>query len=192
MISQSMLIDHDLKISIPIKECIASPETTKSQMLQEYFKLILKKKEDINVSTIYKEQAWATRYDNWIGDIWKIKHPNLRNYRFKALIKDIFAKERMKRFGMSDSDLCEICGACESVQHQLFECVNARKIRTMAEQINPQLNIPDCYALIEVSADREVELLKCLIIKQLIQIDRSKMMTFDDFKKQYMWYSNIS
>ena len=43
----------------------------------------------------------------------------------------------------------------------------------MAEQINPQLNIPDCYALIEVSKDKEAELLKCLIIKQLIQIDRS-------------------
>jgi len=97
----------------------------------------------------------------------------------------------MKRFGMIESDQCEICGLTESVQHQLFECTNAEKQRQFALRVLPALNLPDLYSLIEVSDEMKHELVKCLIIKNLIQIDRSKSMTFESFEKQFEWFDNI-
>jgi ferredoxin len=123
---------------------------------------------------------------------WKIKHPTLRNYRYKTILKDIFSRERMKRFGMIDSEQCEICGACETVQHQLFDCPNALKIRQFASNIMPGFNVNDLYSLIQVGNDKKCELLKCIIIKFLIQIDRSKGATFEMFQQQYTWYSIIT
>ena len=106
-------------------------------------------------------------------------------------MKDVYCRERMKRFGMIDSDQCEICGACETVQHQLFECPNATKIRMYASQIERELDINDLYGLIEVGKVQNHEILKSLIIKYLIQIDRSKSLTFETFNEQYQLYSRI-
>ena len=192
MIEQNILLDQDLGTYIPIENNIKSPESVSPSKIQEHFKYLLKKVDEIKLCRIYKDNSWNDNPDDWISGLWKIKHPNLRNYRFKAIFKDIFSRERMKRFGMIDSELCEICGMTESVQHQLFDCVNATKIRQYAERIHSDLQLVDLYSLIKIGTDNKAELLKCLVLKQLIQIDRSKSLTYKEFEKLFNWYSTIT
>ena len=98
----------------------------------------------------------------------------------------------MKRFGMMMTDECEICGAVETVQHQLYECGNASRMRQYAKRIDQDLDVPDLYSLIEIGDNSRQELLKSLLIEQLIQIDRSKSLTFEEFTKQVNWYPTIT
>ena len=73
--------------------------------------------------------------EEWLGNIWKMKHPTLRHNRYKAILKDILSREQMKRFGMVGNDSCEMCGRTEMVVHQLFECTNARKLREFSSTL---------------------------------------------------------
>ena len=97
----------------------------------------------------------------------------------------------MKRFGMVESESCEICGAIETVSHQLFECQNAKKQRDFALSISPTLLVPNFYSLLEISTNQKAELIKALIIRNLIQLDRSKDSNRDHFERQFNYYSNI-
>ena len=92
---------------------------------------------------------------------------------------------------MVESEYCEICGATETVQHQLYECQNADKQREFAKSINPKLELNGLYSLIEIGTDPKIELLKTVIIRNLIQIDRSKDISFEKFNGIYEWYCNI-
>jgi exonuclease III len=187
MITNGQLLDSNLGVCIPLSEYVDEPHNIKSIALQDHLKKALNKCESISVATIYKRPEWTNKNEAWISKLWKIKHPTLRHYRFKLLMKDIFCQERMKRFHMVQSEICKICGQKETVQHQMFDCINAQKIRQFAYRIDNNFTLNEFYSLIEVGDDKNMELMKCLIIKLLVQLDRSKVMTFEAFDKLYQW-----
>ena len=115
-------------------------------------------------------------------NLWKIRNPVLRNCRLKVLYKDIFCHERRHRFGISDSPFCKICKNTETVQHQLYECNNAKRMWMVFENIfSVQINYK---SIIIVGPDKCQELVKSLLIKLLIQIDRSEFVSISQIYKR--------
>ena len=105
--------------------------------------------------------------------IWKIKNPALRAIRLKLCYKDIFSNERRHRFGIADSPECSVCNQIETVEHQLYECQNARRLWQMFQAVTgvgPR-SFRDIFLY---NSNSECEIVKSVIIKALIQIDRSK------------------
>ena len=93
--------------------------------------------------------------------------------RLKVLYKDIFCNERRYRFGLTNSPTCDICGQIESVEHHLFSCQNAARLWTLYHRITQQT----MHSLLDVlmcSKETAYEIIKAIILKALIQIDRSK------------------
>ena len=78
----------------------------------------------------------------------------------------MYSNERRFRFGLAPSPQCTSCGQIETVDHQLLECNNAKRIWT-GSRVN------SINSLLSGNSPIEVELFKCVLIKSLIQIDRS-------------------
>ena len=86
--------------------------------------------------------------------------------------KNIYSNERRHRFGLTDSNLCVGCGQIETVTHQLFECSNAVRLWNMFNGTSGT-NVGSFQDLILGSDIIELEVIKAVIIKALIQINRN-------------------
>lgn len=128
--------------------------------------------------------------ENWQNQIWQIKNPHLRGYRLKLLYKDIFSNERRHRFGISDSPNCAICGQVESVAHQFFECANARKLWDLYNRLTGK-SMTDFLQVIVCTERIDIEIIKSIIIKCLIQIDRSNNINLAKLKYEIKKYYRI-
>ena len=104
--------------------------------------------------------------------LWQIKHPVLRAIRLKLCYKNVFSNERRFRFGISDSPLCSNCGQIETIEHQLFECPNAKRLWLMFKDIIGT-EIVSFSKVLTCSLSVEAEILKASIIKALLQINRN-------------------
>jgi hypothetical protein len=111
----------------------------------------------------------------------KIKDPKLRAIRYKILQGDVFCKERMHRFGMSENNLCERCGDIETKSHQLHDCQFAKSMWEHYNKIIRYLKIENASVLSieqailpEKHGNIVSETLKSIILKANIQIERPK------------------
>ena len=143
----------------------------------------------VQAKEVYKQPLWQEP-DNWQKNIWQIKNPHLRAYRLKLLYKDIFSNERRHKFGISDSPNCEICGQVESVSHQLFECTNAQRLWDLYSRLTGK-SIRNMLQIIMATERIDVEIVKSIIIKRLIQIDRSKNVNLAQLKHEIKQYFRI-
>jgi len=57
----------------------------------------------------------------------------LRFFKYRLLHCDIYTKERMLRFKMTQDDLCDFCGRREDIKHMLWDCT---RVKVMWENIN--------------------------------------------------------
>ena len=151
-------------------DCITSRET------QTILKTILKKCCVYNISSKYKDLFVSTQVEmqNWTN-LWLLKNPILRATRLKILYGDVFSNERRFKFGIIDNQDCPICGEIETKEHQLIFCRNASRLWNIAKSL--QIHADEVnYSLksILVTNDIHYEILKSVIFKMLIQIDRSK------------------
>ncbi len=60
---------------------------------------------------------------------------NLKIFKFRLLHMDIFSKERMFKFKMTQNDNCDHCGLKETVKHVLWDCARAREVWNRLEVI---------------------------------------------------------
>jgi hypothetical protein len=59
----------------------------------------------------------------------KVNHStNLRIFKFRLLHMDVFTKERMFKFKMTNNDRCDFCDRKETVKHVLWDCDRARGV----------------------------------------------------------------
>ena len=142
-----------------------------SRVLRSRFLNLKSPIQPVQAKEVYKQPQWPEP-ENWQNQIWQIKNPHLRGYRLKLLYKDIFSNERRHRFGISDSPNCAICGQVESVAHQFFECANARKLWDLYNRLTGK-SMTDFLQVIVCTERIDIEIIKSIIIKCLIQIDRS-------------------
>ena len=153
------------------------------------FRELIKPNQVVLAKEIHKQPAWQEP-EGWQIGIWRIKNPHLRNYRLKLLYKDIFSNERRHRFNLTDSPNCPICGQVESISHQLFECINAQGLWGMYSRLSGKVVRSLLDIIICVESD-ECEIIKSVIIKRLIQIDRSAGLSFQRLKDEVTHYYRI-
>ena len=106
------------------------------------------------------------------SNVWKLKHPALRALRLKLCYKNVYSNERRHRFGLTDSPLCAECQHEETVEHQIFECQNAKRLWAMYRNVTGS-EIRTFGEVLLCSSLVEIEIVKSAIIKALIQIDRN-------------------
>jgi hypothetical protein len=148
----------------------------------------IKKKHRLDDLPIQHDQIFKTLYKN-------VKDPKLRALRYRMLHGDIFCKERMFRFRMSDSPECERCGEVETIKHQFYECDSAFNSWRRYNNILEEIGWGDCKvesyddALLPSTYSNEVsETLKSIVLKMHLQISRplivNKSMILAAFKRQ--------
>ena len=133
----------------------------------------------VNIEKIYKRADWPPPgivFKESFANLWKIKNPALRAVRLKVTYKDVFSNERRHRFGLTNSAACEICSAIESVEHQLFACANANRMWSLFQRMTGA-SVASLLDVLLCTLKVEHEIVKSVLVKALIQIDRSKNIT---------------
>jgi len=64
-------------------------------------------------------RAVSFTWFNNIAHLTSIRH---RNILLRVIHGEIYSKERLFRFGLSDNNLCEHCNEVETIVHKFFEC----------------------------------------------------------------------
>ena len=188
-------IDMHLTVPTEITTCIPNNSqlldilSLKSQSLQRILMKSNEAYEPINLSKIYKDQSMNNSHD-WCSNLWLIKSPALRAIRLKILYKNVYSNERRFRFGLTDSPECQICKEVETVQHQLFDCRNARAMRQLV-QSNYGLEFENLESLIIPGKNSREEMIKSVLLKMLIQINRSEGITEEGFKSMVKYFDKI-
>jgi len=151
-----------------------------TQFLQLLLKNVNKKLSEFNVCAKHQiDAADDTLHDHNRRLYLNVKDPKLRNTRFRILHGDVYSKERMMRFGMSDDALCTRCGEVESTRHLLFDCIESKLFWRHYNELVRKAGWHDCTILnyddviLSVPQDNKVtDTLKSLILKLQIQIER--------------------
>ena len=127
-----------------------------------------------NIGRIYKRNDWPPpgEMTSTFKGIWAIKHPTLRGIRLKTLYEDIFSNERRHRFGLTASPTCLSCGQIESVEHHIFSCNNANRIWNLYLRLTGVM-VTSLFDVVRCDHGIEAEIIKSVLIKALLQIDRS-------------------
>ena len=136
------------------------------------------KYDGLNLGSLEEKKSWF--------NLWKLRNPILRNCRLKIKYKDVFCQQRRHKFGISDSSQCEICGELETVEHQIMNCNNARRMWKVYDKLfGKEIDFKN---VITVDCNMTEELVKAVIIKLLIQIDRSRSLSINHIilRIQYM------
>jgi exonuclease III len=148
----------------------------------------IKQKHRLNDLPIQPDQLFKTLYKN-------VKDPKLKALRYRLLHGDVFCKERMFRFKMSETPECERCGEAETIKHQFYECDSAYNSWRRYNNILEDIGWGDCKVesyedvLLPSKYGNEVsETLKSIVLKMHLQISRplivNKSMILAAFKKQ--------
>ena len=148
-------------------------DKVQSKCLQRLIKDVLRKTVSYKISSKYINFTYNANNEksSWFY-LWKIRNPILRHSRLKIMYKDIYSQERRHRFGLAQSSECLICKEVESVEHQLFECKNARRLWQIYNMIFAE-NIR-FEQIVYSQTILAKEIVKAVITKMLVQIDRSQ------------------
>ena len=114
--------------------------------------------------------------ESMYNNLWEIKNPSLRAVRLKLIYKDVFSNERRHRFGICDSPACDVCGQVETVEHHLFSCANATRMWGLFQTLTG-ISIVSLFDVIYCSSNLEYEIIKSTMVKALLQIDRSQIIS---------------
>ena len=101
---------------------------------------------------------------------------NLNNVKLKSIILraihgDIYSASRMKKFGMTDNNLCPRCGKEETIEHMILACEYTKKIWSIISKLT---NIPHnsmrVVLGINPTHDKSTLTINAEIIRQLMAI----------------------
>ena len=147
----------------------------------------------LRIEKVYKRADWpppGQNYDSSLGSIWSIKNPTLRSIRLKIMYKDIFSNERRFRFKIAPSPLCDLCGQVETVEHHLFLCDNAKRVWQLFYRITGD-RVESLFDVLKCSRQHATEVVKSVLMKSLLQIDRSHDVTERELVSLCLFYLGI-
>ena len=165
-----------------------STKMIKSSLLGQKFPQI-----GARLDKIYKRADWPPpgfSCESMFKNLWSIKNPPLRASRLKVAYKDIFSNERRFRFKLSDSPMCEACGQIETVEHQLFSCQNAQRFWNIFFRITG-CRIDSLFDVINCTSDVGLEIIKSVVIRSLLQINRSRSKLERELTTECSYYIGI-
>ena len=102
-----------------------------------------------------------------------LTNSKLKSTLLRCVHGDVYSKERLQRFGMSDDNLCCRCSKMETTNHMLFECSFTKKLWTEASYITGiiPLSINDVLGINE-RHDKVTLTIHSEILRRLLAIDR--------------------
>ena len=180
---------HSSILVVMENDTFTAVEQIKSSLLRRRFMELRKGPYVVQAKEVYKQPQWQEP-EAWQRQIWKIKNPQLRGYRLKLLYKDIFCNERRFRFNLTNSPNCLHCGQIETVAHQFLECPNAQRLWGMYQRVTGRV-VSNMLEIITCLESPETEIVKSIIIKRLIQIDRSTSINFAAIKLEIKHFFRI-
>ncbi len=101
----------------------------------------------------------------------------LRFFKYRLLHCDIYTKERMLRFKMTQNDLCDFCGRREDIKHMIWECT---RVKVMWEKINAVFGDRITFESIFIGfapTDPILESILTRITRSIVVRDRSNSLT---------------
>jgi len=123
--------------------------------------------------------------------IWGLGFLDLIGVRLKILYKDLFPNYRRFRAGLCLSPSCEICGEIETVDHMLFDCINAKRKWSIYSEICG-VDAPDTlYDAICIYEPYAEEIVKTIVFKTLYAIDRGRHVDVNQIVSKVHKYANI-
>ena len=176
---------------VPLLNKVKDISKTTSKEINDAIKSVLHKNSCYHPSDKFPIDAscFGDIRTTW-HNLWRIKNPTLRAIRLKILYKDVWCQDKRFKLGISTNNKCTICGEPETVMHQLFFCNNAKRLWDLGLKITGSKDLylavddPSTAAkLIEVSPCIPNEIIKSVIFKLLIQIDRSSNLNDKDTKR---------
>ena len=119
------------------------------------------------------ENANEDRLTKLGQSIRSLTNTKLKSILLRAIHGDIYCGTRLKKFGMSDSDMCQRCGYPENIKHLLLECDYVKQIWEICKRftsipidnINAVLGDHDFH-------DKTTLTIHCEIIRRLLAIER--------------------
>jgi hypothetical protein len=142
--------------------------------LQVTLKTALKKTEELD----FKNKMMIEEFDeeNIIKFRKNCKNPKLRNIYFRLMHNDFFTHVTMKKYKMTETDSCPRCGLIETTKHLLLECVHAKNICSLYNNLMTQIGkscelVNNFEEVVKSCNSPEISIVKVKIIQQLIQIE---------------------
>jgi len=116
---------------------------------------------------------------------------NLKIFKFRLLHMDIFSKERMFKFKMSDNDNCSFCGLKETVRHVLWECRRANMVwdhfKLFLIELEMEINLIFENIFIGFNpTDNVVEALITRVTQILLRIDRENSISSAQLRQEIL------
>ena len=122
------------------------------------------------------------------------EHMRMIKYRF--LHCDIFCKQRMFKFKMTDNDLCDYCGVTETISHLVWECERSVRIWAFANEIVGACGIQQRISYESLFTNYEpvdlvLEAVSTKVIQLIFQIDRSNNICEQKLKSELIFLGNM-
>jgi exonuclease III len=136
---------------------------------------------------IARKKVEITNFENKLGfdfdteNILKFrnncKNAKLRNIYYRLIHRDFFTYSRMKKYKMTESDLCPRCGQIETVSHLLWECANVKIVwneyNAFMSKVGQEQELVRSYNSIYTAGNKpSTNIIKIKIIQELIQKER--------------------
>ena len=195
LIRTQALFQVPVRIAWLSTESIMNADQMPTKVLRQALVQIKFPNLQVQIGKIYKRNDWPppgmeSVYEATLSNTWAIKNPTLRAVRLKVLYKDVFSNERRYRFGLVNSPRCDICGGLESVEHHLFSCQNARRLWALYNRLTNQ-GVNNLFDVLICGNNPSFEIIKSIVLKALIQIDRSKDKTEREIVSQCSFFLRI-
>ena len=115
-------------------------------------------------------------YDNLnkLGKLIKsLTNTKLKSILLRALHGDIYCGTRLQRFGMTDTDKCQRCGAPETIPHLLHDCSYVKKIWEICSGLTsiPTTSLNEVLGYHDFH-DKTTLTIHCEIVRRLLAIER--------------------
>jgi len=118
-------------------------------------------------------------------------------FKFRLLHMDIFTKQRMFKFKMIESEVCDICNEVETLRHAIWDCRRAKAVwqsfNCMLQSLAVQVNVSFENIFIGFSPPNFVlESITTRLTQYLLSYDRTKQITQQNVKNLLRNYALLN
>ena len=107
---------------------------------------------------------------SWLNNLNRLTSTAHKNAVLRYIHGDIYSRDRLFRFGLAESPLCENCDQIETINHKIFECTQAKNLWQEISKLSDLGNIqidPNYVVGAHEESSRAVVTIHAELIKRL-------------------------
>ncbi len=122
---------------------------------------------------------------------------NLKIFKFRLLHMDVFTKERMFKFKMTENDNCDFCGIKETVKHVLWDCARARGVWNQLSlllneiELDTEIKFENLFVGYNPT-NKALEGILTRFTQILLRIDREKAISMENIKSELILFAKLN